>query len=63
MISYKVSGKRWELNIIKTALFAAHIPCLHMEIQGFLLVTCKDNGELVVLQNACKLVGLKYQQQ
>lgn len=61
--TYKVRGKRWKLNLLKVFLYAAHIPCLHMETQGFLLVTINNAGELVVLQNACALYGLKYHQQ
>lgn len=63
MITYKVKGKRWKLSLLRTTMYSMAIPCLHNEQAGFVLITIKDNGELVTLQTACTTLGLKYQQQ
>ena len=61
--NYKITGKRWKLNILKSTLFSVSIPCYHNETAGFLLVTTKNLGELKILQTACNTLGLKYHQQ
>ena len=61
-IQYKVKGKAWKLMALKGILISHAITSYTNFIEGSLTCTCKDNGELVILQSACNKLELKYHQ-
>lgn len=58
---YKVKGKAWKLVILATELRTNRINCYYAPLGGFIKVEINNGAELIILQNACNELDLKYE--